>query len=129
MEKETIFECKCCGHCCHGTATVSVNAEEQQKIADFLKMDLSALRQEFLLTKGNRTEMKIVDGHCIFYGNDGLCKIHPVKPFHCKQWPLHPSILGDINAYNAIKKDCPGFNDEASYEEVCQLVMENRIQD
>ncbi len=84
------------------------------------------MKEKFLLTKGNRTEMKVIDGHCIFYGNDGLCKIHPVKPFHCRQWPLHPSILGDPNAYEAIKKDCPGFRDDASYEEICQLVLQNR---
>jgi len=32
---------------------------------------------------------------CIFYGDNGLCRIHPVKPFDCRHWPLHPSILGD----------------------------------
>ena len=124
MKEETLFECKCCGHCCHGTATISVSAEEQQEIARFLGVDQDELTRQFLVKKGSRTEMKVVDGHCIFYGDDGLCRIHPVKPFHCKQWPLHPSILGDVNAFEAIKKDCPGFGKNASYEAICRLVKE-----
>jgi len=125
MNQEELFQCKCCGHCCHGSATVSVSPKEEQNIAKFLDIDLETLRNNFLLKKGKRTEMRIVDGHCIFYGDDGLCKIHPVKPFHCKQWPLHPSILGDINAYVAIKSDCPGFSKKATYEEICQFIAKN----
>lgn len=70
--------------------------------------------------------MKIEDGHCIFYGNDGLCMIHEVKPFHCRQWPLHPSILGDQGAWEAIKSDCPGFDPDMTYSEACDLVKNSR---
>ncbi len=121
-EKIAIFECKMCGHCCHGEATVSVSPKEQKKIAEFLNLSVEELKKRYLRPKGNITEMKIVDGHCIFYGKDGLCTIHPVKPIHCKRWPLHPSILGDENAWKAIKADCPGFSKDATYDEVKDLV-------
>ena len=121
---EEIFKCKMCGHCCHGEATVSVSLEEQERIASFLGITIKRLRQEYLHPKKDCTEMKIVDGHCIFYGQDGLCRIHPVKPFHCKQWPLHPSILGDEAAWKAIKSDCPGFRQDVSYQEVKEYVRE-----
>ncbi len=122
MDGERVFTCKCCGHCCHGESTVSMTLEEQLRIADYLSMEAEEFVSKYCVRKGKRMEMKIVDGHCIFYGEDGLCRIHPVKPFHCRRWPLHPSILGDQAAWEAIKADCPGFSEEATYEEVCDLV-------
>ncbi len=120
-----VYECKCCGHCCHGQATVSVSEQEQARMAEFLGLALSDLIDRYLNVKEHCTEMKIVDGHCIFYGDDGLCMVHPVKPFHCRRWPLHPSILGDEAAWKAIRRDCPGFREDVSYEEVCDFVRNN----
>ncbi len=121
MERE-IFQCRCCGHCCHGESTVSLTQEEVERIASHLGLSEAALLEQYLVRKGKRTEMKTVDGHCIFYGEDGLCSIHPVKPFHCRRWPLHPSILDDEGAWEAIRADCPGFSKQATYQEVCALV-------
>jgi len=117
-----IFSCKRCGHCCHGESTVSMTRSEQETIASFLGLESSDFLQKFCIKRGNRVEMKVIDGHCIFYGKDGLCKIHEVKPFQCRRWPLHPSILGDPMAWEAIKADCPGFDPKATYEEACELV-------
>jgi len=121
-EGEPVFECKRCGHCCHGVATVSLSQDEQEGIARFLGITMDELFERYLVRKGSRVEMQVRDGHCIFYGEDGLCQIHPVKPFHCRRWPLHPSILNDENAWLAIKADCPGFRKDASYREVVRLV-------
>ncbi len=98
--------------------------EEQTRIAKFLGLSMDELLEKYGVIKGNRVEMKVVDGHCIFYGDDGLCRIHEVKPFQCRRWPLHPSILGDEAAWRAIKADCPGFDEDAEYEDVCRLVKE-----
>ena len=117
-----IFSCKLCGHCCHGESTVSISQTEQEAISSFLEMDIAHFLLEFCVKRGNRVEMKTVDGHCIFYGEDGLCKIHEVKPFHCKRWPLHSSIRGDPMAWESIRADCPGFAADAGYEDVCELV-------
>ncbi len=119
---DSLFECKCCGHCCHGVATVSVTEEEQERMSRYLGMGLEAFKNEYLVNGKGPTSMKIVDGHCIFYGEDGLCKVHPVKPFHCKRWPLHPSILEDENAWLAIKSDCPGFSEDMTWEQAKELV-------
>ena len=102
-----------------------MTGEEQKKIAAFLGIGTDEMLEKYCVTKPVRTEMKVVDGHCIFYGNDGLCMIHPVKPFNCRRWPLHPSILDDPGAWEAIRKDCPGFSEDASWEDVCSLVRKN----
>lgn len=121
--EEKIFSCKCCGHCCHGESTVSMSDEEQVEIAGFLGVSTETLLNDYCVIKPGRVEMRVVEGHCIFYGDNGLCAIHPVKPFNCRRWPLHPSIKSDISAWNAIKKDCPGFSEDASWEDVCELVI------
>jgi len=119
---DKIFTCKCCGHCCHGTSTVSLSREEQDRMAKYLGLSLKDFLDKYCRIKKKHIEMKIVDRHCIFYGKDGLCKIHSVKPDACRQWPLHPSILKDRGAWEAIRKDCPGFSRKATYRDVCKLV-------
>ncbi len=120
--KREIFKCKKCGHCCHGAATVSLTDEEVADIRDFLGVSIDELFSFYLIKNGKRTEMKVVDGHCIFFNREGLCSIHPVKPHHCRVWPIHPSILNDENAWLAIKADCKGFLRDATFEEAKELV-------
>lgn len=115
---ERFFKCKCCGHCCHGQSTVSVSSEEAKAIAEWLGISEEEFLKSYCIKKKNRIEMRVINGHCIFYGANGLCEIHPVKPFPCRQWPLHPSIIADKAAWLAIQKDCPGFAREISHEEI-----------
>jgi len=120
---DEIFSCKCCGHCCHGTSTVSLSEEEQRRIASFLGLSLDDFLNKYCIIKDKRIEMKIVNRHCIFYNEEnGFCNIHPVKPDACRQWPLHPSILYDRGAWEAIRKDCPGFSKNVTYKDVCRLI-------
>ncbi|MEZ0329433.1 MAG: YkgJ family cysteine cluster protein [Dissulfuribacterales bacterium] len=116
---QPIFECQMCGHCCHGESTVSITDKEQKAIAASIGISVSELLQRYCVVLQNRVEMKTINGHCIFYGEDGRCRIHEVKPFPCRQWPLHSSILGDSAAWEAISRDCPGFRKDITYEEVC----------
>lgn len=122
-----VFSCRMCGHCCCGEGTVSLSEEEQRRIASYLGMDPVDFLQKLCVQRGKRVEMKIKNGRCIFLGPRNLCAIHPVKPFHCRQWPLHPSILNDLNAWEAIKADCPGFSKTATHEAVCELLRRNGI--
>ncbi|MDD3553365.1 MAG: YkgJ family cysteine cluster protein [Deltaproteobacteria bacterium] len=114
-----VFKCQMCGHCCHGESTVSMTETEQKAISAALGIPVAELLQKYCVVLKNRVEMKTIDGHCIFYGEDGRCQIHEVKPFPCRQWPLHPSILGDSAAWEAISRDCPGFRKDITYDDVC----------
>ncbi len=120
---EDIFFCRRCGHCCHGSSTVSLSEVEQIRIASFLGLSKEEFLDKYCVIKDKRVEMKIVNNHCIFYNEDsGLCAIHPVKPDACRQWPLHPSILYDRGAWEAIRKDCPGFSNKVTYKEICRVI-------
>ncbi|MFO7760332.1 MAG: YkgJ family cysteine cluster protein [Thermodesulfobacteriota bacterium] len=121
--QEEIFECQRCGYCCHGAATVSLNDRDLQRMSDYLGLSLSELEERYLRKKGNFLEMKTVDGHCIFYRDNG-CTIHPARPWRCRQWPLHPSILMDKANFEAITYSCPGLNAGLGYEKFCEILSQ-----
>ncbi len=123
-----VFECKRCGFCCQGESTVSLSLEEQERIATYLGLPISEFLARYTVKRGKRVEMKTVNGHCIFYDEEeSLCKIHPVKPFYCRQWPLHPSLLRDKESFEIIRRTCPGFSPEATWEEVKRFMEEQGI--
>ncbi len=114
MVKESdIFRCQQCGYCCHGETTVSLDEADQQRMVEHLKMPAEEVRERYWRVRDGVVQMKIVDGHCIFY-NRG-CTIHAGKPWRCGQWPLHPSMLADENNFLSIKESCPGINRKLGY--------------
>jgi Fe-S-cluster containining protein len=116
------FICKQCGFCCEGESTVSLTQQKLDEISNYLGISKDELLSNFCVIKKNRIEMKIINGHCVFFEeNQKTCKIHPVKPLHCRIWPLHKSILQDENSFEIIKKTCPGL-DNLNYEEICKII-------
>ena len=126
MPKEkNFFRCRECGYCCHGETTVSLTPEDVMRMAAYLKLSIEELKERYLREKEGVIQMRIVDGHCIFY--NGGCTVHPGKPWRCTEWPLHPSILLDRHNFETIRDSCPGIGKEISYEEFCaRLTALNR---
>ncbi len=119
MTKEIeIFHCRECGFCCHWETTVSLDPNDLNNMADFLDMPIEELKEKYLRVNNDVVQMKIVDGHCIFF--NGGCTIHPGKPWRCTQWPLHPSMLHDKNNFETIRESCPGIAKKVSYEMFCK---------
>ena len=117
-----IFDCQQCGYCCQGETTVSLNKNDQERMIQHLSMEREEVARKYWRQTGNTIQMKIVDGHCIFYDNG--CTIHEGKPWRCTQWPLHPSILDGQDNFKIIKESCPGINREISYEDFCKKFTE-----
>lgn len=117
MVKE-IFHCRQCGYCCQGETTVSLDAEDIERLTDHLRLPFEEIKRKYLRITGSVVQMKVVDGHCIFY-NKG-CTIHPGKPWRCSQWPLHPSMLADKTNYETITASCPGIKKTLAYEDFCK---------
>lgn len=109
-----IFVCQQCGYCCQGVTTVSLDENDQERMAQHLGMEKEEVASRFWRKKGNSIQMRTVDGHCIFF--DKGCSIHAGKPWRCTQWPLHPSMLEDQENYEIIKESCPGIRRDLSYE-------------
>lgn len=110
MQQKT-FECKRCGACCAGESTVSLSPREIQDIASFLKIsEKEFLKKYTVLRDKNRIEMRTQNGFCIFFDLlKKACKIHPVKPFKCKEWPFPPIIFQDEENFEIIKNFCEGL--------------------
>ncbi|MDH4317558.1 MAG: YkgJ family cysteine cluster protein [Desulfobulbaceae bacterium] len=119
-----IFSCTMCGYCCHGETTVSLDQEDQENMAGELGLDQAGLLKTYLRKTGNVVQMRIEDGHCIFYNGEKGCTVHQGRPWRCRQWPLHPSILFDPNNFETIRSSCPGIDQEISYDDFCRILRE-----
>lgn len=102
------FECKRCGFCCKGKSTVSLSNKDILRIARFFNLSESEFLKKYTIKKGNlRIEMKVKNGFCIFFDRKKrLCKIHPVKPEKCKEWPFVPAIFEDEETFKIIQSSC-----------------------
>lgn len=118
----SIFKCTRCGYCCQGKTTVSLDWEDQRRMIDTLGLTEDEVRELYWRVTGNIVQMKVVDGHCIFYQEKGGCSVHRGRPWRCAQWPLHPSILLDAANFSAIRSSCPGINPDVSYTEFCTVL-------
>ncbi|MEW6219965.1 MAG: YkgJ family cysteine cluster protein [Thermodesulfobacteriota bacterium] len=116
--EKDLFNCRQCGHCCHGATTVSLDDADLARLLRHLRLERRAAEARYLRVTGGVVQMQTRNGACIFY-NQG-CTIHPAKPWRCRQWPLHPSILADEANLSAIRASCPGLNQDLDYQELCQ---------
>ncbi len=116
------FECVQCGRCCSGPGEgyIWVTKPEIQIIADFLKISVGRLRQEYLKRVGLRTTIIEHPGtrDCILLqdiAGQKRCIIYPVRPSQCRAWPFWPENLTNPNAWNKAAQKCPGINQGRLY--------------
>ncbi len=117
-----LYSCQRCGYCCHGETTVSLNRDDLARLLHILDIDEQEAFEKYLRKTKNVVQMKIVDGHCIFYNNG--CLIHSGRPWRCAQWPLHPSIILDKSNFETIHASCPGINSMLGYATFCQKLKD-----
>jgi len=117
-----IFQCTCCGFCCHGETTVSLDEHDQERMINALGLTPEVTREQYWRVTGPVVQMQTRDGHCIFYDAKVGCTVHEGRPWRCRQWPLHPSMLADENNYRTITESCPGFKKGLSYATFCQIL-------
>jgi Fe-S-cluster containining protein len=63
------------------------------------------------------------NGFCIFLLEGNLCRVHPVKPFICRQWPFLPALLVDPDELENAKTACPGINPACSHEDFVEAAL------
>ena len=128
------FECTECGGCCSGPGEgyIWVARPEIKLIADFLKISIGELRQQYLKRVGLRTSIieHSATKDCIFLRQiDGRkkCMIYPVRPGQCRTWPFWSENLASPNAWNKTAQKCPGINRGKlySYEQI-QKIKRNK---
>lgn len=128
------FECAECGGCCSGPGEgyIWVTRPEIELIADFLKISIGQLRQQYLKRVGLRTTIieQNTTKDCIFLrevNGQKKCVVYPVRPSQCRTWPFWSENLASPNAWNETARKCPGINRGKfySYEHI-QKIKRNK---
>ena len=96
-ENTVDFQCARCGNCCKWPGYVRISAEETAQIAAFLEMTVQAFTDEYTILTSDRRGLSLIekdDRHCIFYVEPPACRIEPVKPQQCRNFPLKWNFEG-----------------------------------
>jgi len=103
MCADIIHTCQRCGACCRWEGDVCVTDEDITAIATFLGMREEDFIDQYCRLQRNRRGLSIIDaedGACIMLTENG-CRIQPVKPQQCKDFPYKWNFPGWENR-------CPG---------------------
>jgi hypothetical protein len=112
-----VFACRQCGECCHGDKGILVTPAEAEGLAAFLGLTLEELHSRFLVDSPLGPQLATGNGACVFLAEDNRCRIHPVKPRICREWPFLPALLKHADEFEAAKEACPGLAQICSHED------------
>lgn len=112
------FDCKMCGHCCHGEGGIVVSPTDLSRLCEHLSMS----SEEFIAAYGEyrNGKLKIRTAEsldCIFFQAGKGCAVHEAKPDICRAWPYFRGNLVDKESLEMAKEFCPGIRPNVSHEE------------
>ncbi len=119
-----VFECQQCGECCKGFGGTYVSDADIRAIAEYLGEDLQGFTDRYCQPSGSRWVLaQAEDGYCVFC-QDRRCRIHPVKPRMCRQWPFISSVLQDIGNWYIMANFCPGMRTDLPESAIVDAVRQ-----
>lgn len=110
------FVCRRCGECCRGVGGILVTPAEMEALAAYLGLEVAVLRRDYLVDTPLGWQVASPAGVCIFLAG-GLCRVHPVKPRICRQWPYLPALVAHADEFEAAREACPGLAAVGSHED------------
>ncbi|HPO90229.1 MAG TPA: YkgJ family cysteine cluster protein [Victivallales bacterium] len=94
----SFFFCSRCGTCCRWEGYVIITDEEAERIATYLDMEIRDFLAKFAKLTSSRKNLSIIENEnkeCIFYDSElRRCKIYPVRPKQCVDFPLKWNFKG-----------------------------------
>ncbi len=118
------FACTECGDCCTKPGYVWVSAEERERLAIRLGLDLEEFGRRYLrLVNGRLALTDRADGACIFW--DEGCKVYDARPGQCATFPFWKENVATSASWAETADECEGIGDGRVYpvDEVDQLVV------
>jgi Fe-S-cluster containining protein len=113
-----VFQCRQCGDCCSGRGGIFVKPQEVEEMAALLGLAVEEFCRLYVEASAMGPRLAIADnGFCVFLMEGNLCRVHPVKPFICRQWPFLPILLVDPDELEHAKTACPGISPECTHED------------
>lgn len=114
----TAFECRMCGHCCHGEGGIVMSAKDRTRLAALLGLTEDTMLETYAEQRGGKWQVITgEDGYCIFFREGKGCEVHPGRPDICRAWPFFRGNLIDSGSWEMIQEYCPGVNPKAGHEE------------
>jgi len=117
-DKSAVFACQQCGDCCSGRGGIHVRPQEVEAMAELLSMAVVDFYNNYVEVSTTGPRLTVAaNGVCVFLQEGNLCRVHPVKPFICRQWPFLPALLVNPDELEHAKGACPGINPACTHEE------------
>ena len=112
---ELCFECTQCGDCCRvrdGYAHVYLNEEEQQRLADHLKIPIAEFLWRYtVLDELGWTELQFREKHCPFLDSDSnRCTVHEARPLQCRTFPFWRGFVEEGGWSDEVRSMCEGID-------------------
>ncbi len=105
LRRPVRHECCRCGACCRWPGPVRLTEAEIDLLAAAMGLTPEQFTSAYTgLTPDRRglTLMEQANGACILLEDTGECRVHPVKPQQCRDFPLKWNFPG-------VEKCCPGI--------------------
>lgn len=110
------FDCKRCGHCCHGEGGIVMTPNDRQRLAAHLGLSEADMLERYAERAGDKLRLQArEDGFCVFYKEGLGCGVHPGRPDICRAWPYFRGNLVDSTSWEMIQTDCPGVENAAGH--------------
>ena len=123
LDKLPVFQCRQCGDCCAGRGGIMVKPGEVKAMAALLSLPEAEFCRRFVEASALGPRLTVADGVCVFLMPGGICRVHAVKPFICRQWPFLPALLVDPDELENAKTACPGINPKCSHEDFVDAAL------
>lgn len=121
-----VFLCRQCGECCRGERGIVVTPAELAHLAAHLGLSPEDFSERYLVDTPMGPQVATLNGSCILQQN-GLCRVHPVKPRICREWPFLQALLDHADEFEAAKAACPGLAADAQHEEFVKAASEEAV--
>jgi len=118
-----VFQCRQCGECCTGRGGILVKAGEVEAMAALLALPVAEFRRRYVEASALGPRLTVADGVCVFLMEGRHCRVHPVKPFICRQWPFLAALLVDPDELESAKTACPGLNPDCSHGDFVEAAL------
>ncbi len=85
------FKCRMCGNCCRPRGDVRLTAEDVDRLATYLSMDVKDFTARYTRLTDDRRGLTLVErqtGECGFLCEDNTCFVHEAKPEQCRSFPV-----------------------------------------
>jgi len=119
----SVFQCRQCGDCCAGRGGIFVKPDEVEAMAALLALSVAEFGRRYVEVSSMGPRLTVADGVCVFLMAGSLCRVHPVKPFICRQWPFLPALLVDPDELEHAKTACPGINPACNHEDFVEAAL------